>query len=171
MEGRFRKRVFIRVMHLIILTSHFPPSWGGVESQNLEVARYMASKGHSVDVVCVGENVGDESLQEKFRAESIRVTYANKLATTGLDHVNIIKQFVQIARSLIDSSGQDTLIEAHEKESALAAVCLKLLYGRKSKTVWFLHGPDMFCSKNMPLLKSQDFCEGVGRDLAGYYKC
>jgi len=158
-------------VNLLILTSHFPPSWGGVESQNLDVARYMAAMGHDVDVICISERVGNEKWKDMFSRENINVNYVKNSLDSVTDHAYLIKRFIDSGKKKVNSS-EDVIIETHEKESALAATTLKKTSkNHDTKAVWFLHGPDMFCCKNMPLLPTGEFCGGIGKKLREYSKC
>ena len=76
-----------------MLTSHFPPSWGGTESQNLDVATFFVERGHNVEILDVGLKTVSTLWKKRMVKKGIHVTYLMNPQRLAWDHLSLIKQF------------------------------------------------------------------------------
>ena len=106
----------------------------------------MSERDHHVEVICIAEKPVNHIWEEHFAKQGINVTYFQNSQHHALDYASLVAQFVSAGDTVIKTFDGAFVMEAHEKESALAAVAIKQLTS-KAKVVWFLHGPDMFCCR------------------------
>jgi len=161
-------------MNFMLVTTHFPPSVGGVETQNFDTVKFLASRGHKVHVIHAGthpaisvESSPFEGLPSRLKLDHV----AYDESTASGQAIGLPRIMSKVKRCLADSTGE-WLLDAHERETAIASLLVKnRLRERRIKVIWTLHGPDMFCCNNYELRDGVYSCEGVGSGLSRYGKC
>jgi glycosyltransferase involved in cell wall biosynthesis len=103
-------------MKIWILTSEFPPSYGGgISTYCIETARMLAGAGNTVLVITQDKNVASLTIEKKEQYEIARFNPMRYFTSSFLGHeANLSYAFAQAVKELAQEKGAPDVVESQE---------------------------------------------------------